>query len=156
MPNPIGYAGRGTKLSYSLDNVNFTAVAQLQQFEPSGSKQALVEQTNLSSPGNFTQYLAVQADAGEIDFAGLLNPGDLTYLTLGQLHGNLFLAWWRAQLVDGSVFGFQAFVSEFKPFAVKWNKLYTFSGKLRLTGGMQSPIGVFDPSAFDPLAFGTI
>ena len=28
--------------------------------------------------------------------------------------------------------------------------------KLRLTGGMQSPIGVFDPVAFDPLVFGTI
>ena len=142
MANPIGYSGRGTKLSYSFDGVSFTAVAQLQQFKPSGSKQTIVDQTNLSSPGNFTQFLAVQADAGEIDFAGVLNPGDLTYLTLGQIHGNLALVFWRAQLIDGSIFGFQAFVSEFVPFDVKWNKLYTFSGKLRLSGGMQSPIGL--------------
>jgi len=141
---------------YSLDNLNFIAVAQLQQFEASGSKQTIIEQTNLSTPGNFTQYQAVQADGGEIDFAGVLNPGDVTYLTLGQLHGTLTLAWWRALLVDGSIFGFQAFVSELKPFSVKWNKLSTFSGKLRLTGGFQSPLGAFQPGAFDGLAFGTI
>jgi hypothetical protein len=156
MSIPIGYNGRGTQLLWSLDNINFTPVAQLQQFEPTGSKQTLVDQTNLSTPGNFTVYQAVQADGGEIDFAGLLNPGDYTYLTLGQLHGNLVAAFWQARLVDGSVFSFQAFVSEFKPFTVKWNKLYTFSGKLRLTGGFQSPLGAFQPGAFDPLAFVTI
>jgi hypothetical protein len=156
MSNPIAYSGRGTQLLYSLDDVTFTPVGQLQQFEPSGSKQVIVDQTNLSSPGNFTESAAVQIDAGEIDFSGVLNPGDLTYLTLGQLHGNLTLAYWRAQLVDGSIFGFQASVSEFKPFTAKWDKLYTFSGKLRLSGGMSSPIGTFQPSSFDPLAFGAI
>jgi hypothetical protein len=40
--------------------VTFTPVAQLQQFEPSGSKQTIVDQTNLSSPGYFTESAAVQ------------------------------------------------------------------------------------------------
>jgi len=154
MAIPIGYVGRGTTLSYSLDNTTFTPIAQLQQFTPAGSKQTIIEQTNLSSPGNFTQYLAVQIDAGDIDIEGALNPEDLSYLTLGQLHGNLTLAYFQAMLVDGSIFSFTAFVSEFVPFKVKWNKAYTFSAKLRLTGGISSPLGTFDAATFDPLVFG--
>jgi len=154
MPNPTVYGGRGTQLLYSLDNVTFVAVAQLQQFEPSGSKQTIIDQTNLSTPGTFTQKLAVQVDAGQIDFAGVLNPQDASYLALGQLHDALTLAYWRAQLVDGTVLNFQAFVCEFKAFAAKWNKLYTFSGKLQLTGGLNQA-GTFQADAFDPLAFAT-
>jgi hypothetical protein len=153
-PLTVGYAGRGTLLEYSLDNVTFTVLAQLQQFEPSGSKQTIIEQTNLSSPGNFAQFLAVQIDAGEISFSGVLNPEDLSYLTLLQLHGNMTLVYWWASLIDGSSFYFQAFVSEIVAFVAKWNKAYTFSGKLRLTGGMTSPLGTFDAATFDPLVFG--
>jgi hypothetical protein len=144
MAIPIGYAGRGSQLMCSLDGINFTAVAQLQSFEPSGSKQTVVDQTNLLSPGNFTVALAVKVDSGEIDFAGILNAYDPTFVTLAQLHAALTLAYWRVTLIDGSQFTFQAFISEFKPFGVKITKLNTFSGKLRLAGAMQSTaIGSF-------------
>lgn len=153
MAIPIAYAGRGTKLLYSLDNQNFTPVPQIQQFEPSGSKQTMVDQTNLSTAGNFTTPQAVEVDAGEIDFSGILNPQDPVYLALGSFHGAMTRVYWRAQLTDGSVFSFQAYVSEFKPFSAKKDKLYTWSGKLRLVGGMESPASAFQPDAFDPAAF---
>jgi len=50
---------------------------------------------------------------------------------------------------------FRAYVSEFQAFAVKVMKLYTWSGKLRLAGGMESPLGAFDPNVFDPAVFQT-
>lgn len=153
MSIPIAYIGRGTQLLYSLDNFNFTPVPQIQQFEPTGSKQTMVDQTNLSTPGYFTQPQAVQVDAGEIDFAGILNPQDPVYLALGTFHGANTLLYWRARLTDGSVFSFQAFVSEFQAFSAKWNKLYTWKGKLRIVGGLESPASAFQPDAFDPAAF---
>ena len=44
-------------------------------------------------------------------------------------------------------------MSEFKPYSVKWNKTYGFSGKSRIVGGMESPLSAFQPNAFDPNAF---
>ena len=151
--NPIGYAGRGTQLKYSLDGITYSTIDQLQQFEPTGSKQAMVDQTNLSSPDSFTYPYPAQIDAGEIDFSGALNPKNLSYLVLGQLHGQKTLAFFQAILIDGSAFSFQAYVSEFKPFSVKWNKAYGWSGKLRIVGGMTSPFSAFQPNAFDNAAF---
>jgi hypothetical protein len=153
MAAPQAYCGRGTVLSYSPDAVTWTPVPQIQQFEPTGSKQTIIDQTNLSSPGNFTQPYAVQVDSGEIDFSGIYS-GAIAQLLLGAYHASLTLLNWQAQLVDGSFYTFQAFVSEFKPFAAKFNKLYTWSGKLRIVGGMQSPLSTFQAGVFDPLVFG--
>jgi hypothetical protein len=113
----------------------------------------MVDQTNLQTSGNFTTPMAVQIDAGEIDFAGVLNDNDPTYLALGQYHGSMTLLYWQVQLVDGTVFTFAAYISEFKPFSVKFNKANGWSGKLRLVGGMESPLSAFQPNAFDPNAF---
>ena len=74
MATPQGYNGRGTVLEYSLDSVTWTAVPQIQQFEPDGSKQVMEDQTNLSSPGNFTQPFPVQVDSGEINLSGIYAP----------------------------------------------------------------------------------
>jgi len=152
MAIPIAYNGRGTVLSYSLDSTTWIAVPQIQQFEPTGAKQTFVDQTNLSTPGNFTQPLPVQVDAGEVTLSGIYS-GALAQLNLGLYNGTMAPLYWQAQLVDGSFYTFQAFVSEFKPFSAKWNKLYTWTAKLRLVGSMQSPIGAFDLNAFDPGAF---
>lgn len=145
--------GYGSKLYYSLDNTTFTAIAQLQHYELSGSKQSFIDQTNQSSPGNFTQPVAVQVDGGELEFSGVYKANDASQLTLGQLHGALTLAYWRNVLSDGSYWQFQATVSEFTPWGVVYNKFIPFSGKLRLTGGMESPLSAFQPDAFDPAAF---
>lgn len=155
MSIPQGYNGRGTVLSFSPDGVTWTAVPQLQQFEPDGSKQAMVDQTNLNSPGNFTQPYAVQVDAGEITFSGIYS-GATAQVLLGSYHASMTLLYWQALLLDGSLYSFLAFVSEFKPFSVKWNKYNTWSGKLRIVGGMQTPLSAFQSGAFDPAAFGTI
>jgi hypothetical protein len=131
---PVGYSGRGTLLLYSSDNISFTPLGQLQQFEHGGSKQTLVDQTNVLTPVTVTQPLPVRVDAGEIDIVGLLNPQDPTYLAVEQFHTTQALPYWKARLVDGSSFTFQAYVSEFKAFTAKVNKLYTWTGKLRISG----------------------
>src|ERR1700733_7757009 len=103
MPNPQGYRGRGTVLSFSPDAVTWTPVPQLQQFEPEGSKQAMVDQTNLSSPGNFTQPYAVQVDAGEFSFSGIYGGATATaQVLLGSYHASMTLLYWQAVLLDGS------------------------------------------------------
>jgi len=135
MANPIAYGGRGSQLLYSLDGVTYVPLAQLRQFESGGSKQAMVDQTNTRSSDAYTHPLAVQVDSGEIDFGGALNPEDPTYLALGEFHGGLNLIYWLVIFPDGSSTNFKAFVSEFKPFGVKWDKLLDWSGKLRLVGG---------------------
>lgn len=131
---PVGYAGRGSKLLYSPDSVTYTPLGQMQQFEHSGSKQIIVDQTNLLSPSNATQALAVRVDHGEIEIAGLLDPQNVTYLALQQFHIANTLVYWRVRLIDGSSFTFTGFVSEFKAFGVKVLKLDVWSAKLRLSG----------------------
>lgn len=136
MPIPTAYSGRGTLLYYSADNITFTSLGQLQQFEHGGSKQTIIDQTNITTPDNFTRALAVRVDAGEFDITGILNPQDPTYLALEQFHTTNALVYWKAALVDGSNFTFQAFVGEFKAFSAKVTKLYAWSAKLRLSGGL--------------------
>lgn len=152
---PTAYNGRGSKLAYSLDAAAFIEVPQLQQFEPSGSKQVMVDQTNLLTEGPFTQPMPAQLASGEIDFSGIYS-GALEQLELGLYHGAMTLLYWRVTLVDGSFYSFQAYISEFKAFSVKVGKLYTWSGKLTLVGGMESPISVFDPNVFDRTVFHTV
>lgn len=154
MANPITYAGRGSQLQYSLDlGATYGPVVQLRQFDSGGSKQTLVDQTNLRSPDSFTYPYAVQVDSGEINFAGALNPKDTTYLALALLHGSKTLAYWKVIFPDGSTYAFLAFVSEFKPFGASWNKLLDWSGKLRVVGPFEGTIGAFAPGAFDPSGF---
>jgi hypothetical protein len=153
MAIPQAYVGRGTVLSYSTDDATWTALDQIQQFEPSGVKTTMVDQTNLSSPGNFTQPYAAQVDSGEIDCSGIYS-GSLAQLLLGSYQASMTLLYWQAELIDGSIYAFQAFISEWKPFAAKWNKAYTWSAKLRLVGALQTPLSTFQSGAFDPAAFG--
>lgn len=151
--NPIGYNGRGSQLLASIDAVNFTPVAQLTRFEPSGSKQNFVDQTSLTSPGVFMQPLPVQVDSGEFTLEGLANPTNLMLLQLGVWHGSLTLVYWQVRLPDGSTYSFQAYVSEFAPFKVQLGKYIRFSAKLRITGGIEAPVGVFDPAVFNQSVF---
>jgi hypothetical protein len=143
--------GYGAQLQYSLDGIGYTAIAQLQKFAPGGSKLNLIDQTNTRSRGHFTRPYAAQVDAGEIDFAGVYS-GDPTQLVLGRFHGARTLVQFRVlfALSDGSAtwYSFQAYVSEFKPFDVLYNKFIPFSGKFRLVGGLESPLSGFQPNGF--------
>jgi len=152
MGNPTTYNGRGSQLRASITNV-YTAIAQLTDFGPSGSKQAFVDQTSLTSPGPFTVPLAVQVDSGDFELEGVCNPSDPMGLQLGVWHGSLALVNWQVQLTDGSIYSFQAYVSELVPFTVKINKCLRFSAKLRIPGGIQGPAGIFDQTIFDPAVF---
>ena len=134
--------GVGSKLSYSTDDVTFTALAQLQRFKPSGSKQAMVDQTNILTPQPFTAPLAARVDSGEVDLAGVLDPSNGSQLALGQLHVNRTLAWWKVLLSDGvTTWTFQAYVEQYVPFDVAHDKFVPFTAKLRIVGGLTGPIG---------------
>ena len=144
MAIPITYIGRGSQLLYSPDGgTTYIPVTQLRQFDSGGSKQTLIDQTNLRTADAFTHSLPVLVDSGEIDFSGVLNPEDLSYLALAQFHGSLTLVMWKVVFVDGTALTFTASVSEFKPFGVAWNKLLDWSGKLRLSGGFSGISGGF-------------
>jgi hypothetical protein len=134
------YVGRGSKLYSSPDGITYTAIAQLKSFKPAGSKQNMVDQTNLRTPDNFTRPLAAQVDSGEIEIAGVYSA-DATQFNLGQLHGQMTLAYFKATLTDGSIWLAQAYVSEWVPWEVVYNKFIPFSGKLRIAGGITPPSG---------------
>jgi hypothetical protein len=134
------YLGYGSKLYYSLDGITYAIIAQLTKFAPAGSKQTMADQTNLRSTGPFTQPYAVQVDTGEISIEGIYS-GDATQSALAQLHGQTELGYFKAVLTDSTTWLFQAFVSEYKPWDVTYNKAIAFSGKLRVAGGMTPPSG---------------
>lgn len=135
------YPGYGSKLYVSLDNVTFTQIAQLRKFSPAGSKQTMVDQTTLRSPGPFTQPAPVQVDSGEFEFDGFYLSGDVSQTTLGQLHGELQYAYFKAVLTDGTTWLMNGYVSEFTPWDVTYNKAIPFKGKLRVAGGITPPTG---------------
>lgn len=134
------YLGYGSTLKQSTDGVTFVMTAQLKKFAPAGSKQTIVDQTNLRSTGPFTQPLPAQVDTGEIEFSGVYS-GDSTQATLAQLHGQMQLGYFKVTLTDGTVWNFSAYVAEFTPWEVTYNKAIPFSGKLRVVGGMTPPSG---------------
>jgi hypothetical protein len=134
------YLGYGSKLFQSVDGVTFVVTAQLKKFAPAGSKQTIVDQTNLRSPGPFTQPFPAQVDTGEIELEGVY-AGDSTQATLAQLHGQMALGYFKGVLSDGTTWAFSAYVSEFKPWEVTYNKAIVFSGKLRVVGGITPPSG---------------
>lgn len=137
----IAKLGAGSALQYSLDNSTFTKVAQLRKFAPTGSKQTMVDQTNILTPVPFTAPLPVRVDSGELDLEGILDPANGSQLALGQLHANLTIAWWKVILSDGTPWTFQAAVSEFLPFQVDVGKAITFTARLRISGGLNGPLG---------------
>ena len=156
MAVPKAYNGRGTALLYTTDGLTYNPVPQIKRFEPDSSKQAMADQTNLTSPGDFTQPYPTLIDAGYVDVMCVLNPQDPAYLLLGEAHGRKMLLGWRVILVDGCVFGFQAYVAEFKPFSVNVYKTLTYSMRLRIAGGIESPISTFAPSVFAAGTFSAI
>lgn len=142
MSAPNTYRGRGSQLQMSSDGVNFTALKQLTQFDPAGSKQTFVDQTNILTAVNQSQPLAVRVDQGEISCQGKLDPQDTATLLLGAAHAALSLLWFRVFLTDtpNTRYSFQAYVSEWKPFGARVGGVLEYTFKLRLSGsGLQAP-----------------
>ena len=136
------YLGLGSSIAYSSDGVTFYRIAQLQRIEPQGSKMTTSEQTNVSTPDNFTRHFGTRVDSGEIDLAGVLDPENGSVIGLGSLHANLTLATFRITLTDGSPYTFQALVLEFVPFTIMNNKALAFKAKLKISGGITGPAGL--------------
>jgi hypothetical protein len=132
----------GSKLEYTSDGVHYTKVAQLRKIVPDGSKQTIVDQTNILTAGNGSAPLAVRFNSGEIAIDGVLAPGDGSQLALGTLHATLAVVTWRITYPDGeSTYVFLGSVSEYKPFDIDVKKAMTFSAKIRVAGAFTSPAG---------------
>lgn len=144
MSGSVAIVGAGSKLSYSFDDITFTLVAQLQRFKPGGSKQSMIDQTNLLTTMPFVQPQATRVDSGDADLAGVLYPGNASQQALGTIHANRDLVWWKLLLNDGvTVYLFQGFVSELKPFDIDVAKFVPFTAKLRWVGEITGPGGTF-------------
>jgi hypothetical protein len=139
----IAIPGFGSKLSYTLDGTHYTTVAQLQRVVPVGSKQQLVDRTNILTADNFARRLPVRIQCDDLDLAGVLSPQDGSQLSLGSLHASLEIVAWKLLLSDGETFyTFSASVSDYVPFEVVYNKFVPFKAKLALIGGMTGPQGL--------------
>lgn len=136
------FPGYGSKLSYSIDGTHYTTVAQLRKVMPQGSKQTIVDQTNILTAGNSAAPLASRFDSGEISLEGVLSPGDGSQLQLGAMHAGLTLVYWKLLLADGiATWSFQGFLSEFVPFTVDVAKAMGFTAKIRVWGVLTGPAG---------------
>jgi hypothetical protein len=135
--------GYGSKffMSSSGSVGSFVPVAQLKSFVPQGSKQTVVDQTNVSTPDNFSRPLAVRVDSGDIDLTGVLDPANTGILQLGTAHASLGLYYFKVILTDGTEYDFQGLVSEYVPFSVTYNKFIAFSAKVRISGALTGPAG---------------
>jgi hypothetical protein len=134
--------GPGSKLMYSTDGTHFTTVAQLRKFSPSGSKQMIVDQTNILTVGNSDAPLAARFSSGEISMDGVLNPQSGSQTQLGIFHASLTLLFWKVLLSDNvTVWTFQGFLSQFVPFDVEVAKAMAFSAKIRIWGALTGPGG---------------
>lgn len=139
----IAIAGFGSKLSLTQDGTDYTTVAQLQRITPAGSKQQMVDRTNILTPDNFTRRLPVRVECDELDLAGVLSPQDGSQLLLGSLHASLQVVAWKLLLADGmTYYTFSGSVSEFVPWQIVYNKFVPFKAKLALIGGMSGPQGL--------------
>src|SRR4051812_35531952 len=105
--------GYGSKLFMSSTGAvsSYVPVAQLQRFAPAGSKQTVVDQTNVLTPDNFSRPLAVRVDSGDLDLAGVLDPQNTGILQLGTAHASLALYFFKTVLSDGTEYNFQGLVS---------------------------------------------
>lgn len=148
---PQSYNGRGTVLQVSQDGTNFLSAGQLTKIEPGGSKQKIVDATDLGAALlGFTMPLAVQIESGEFACEGVLNPQDPATQLLGSLHGSMTLASFLVTLSDNaSGYYFQAYVSDWKPFSAAVGKMLRCTWKLRIAGALYA----FAQSAFQPGAF---
>jgi len=139
----IAKAGAGSKFFMSSSNANgsFVPVAQLKTFAHQGSKQTIVDQTNISTPDNFSRPLAVRIDSGEINLDGVLDPANTSILQLGTAHASMALYYFLAVLSDGTQYTFQGLVSEYAAFSVSYSKAMLFSAKIRISGALTGPAG---------------
>jgi hypothetical protein len=117
-------------------------VAQLRKLQGPQSKQTIVDQTNILTTGNGDAPLAVRFSSGEAQMDGVVNPGSSSQLTLGQLHANLTLAYWKLLESDGmTTWTWQGYVSEYKPFDLDVMKAVLFTAKIRVWGALTGPLG---------------
>lgn len=142
MTQSIVSLGAALSVNASSSVGPFLKIAQLRSVKPAGSKQIMLDQTNILTPGNGDAPLPARYASGEISLDGVVSPQDSSQLTLGQLHANLTQAWWQLLLADGiTLWTFQGSVSEYVPWSLDVNKAVVFSAKIRIIGGFTSPLG---------------
>ena len=136
--------GYGSKFFMSSSGAvgSYQPAAQLKSFIPQGSKQALMDQTNVLTPDNFDRPIAVMVASGEIDLVGILDPANSQILQLGVAHASLALYFFLVVLPDGTQWTFSGpgqRIRAVRP--VTYNKAIGFTAKIRVSGSMTGPAG---------------
>lgn len=135
-------AGAGTKLNMSATlSGPYVPVAQLKTIKPKGSRQTVVDQTNLLTPDNFDRWLATRVSSGQVELMGVLDPTNTSILQLGTAHASLALYFFQLVLSDGTQYSFAGLVSEYVPFDVSHAKAVAFSAVITISGSMTGPAG---------------
>jgi hypothetical protein len=140
----IAIPGYGSKLQLQNGSAWLT-IAQLRKMSPSGdgSKQNMLDQTNILTAGNGCAPIPGRVDAGEYDIEGVVIPTNSSQLELGTLHYAGTLAQWQLLLSDGvTTWTFLAYVSTYKPFDIPaGDKAVIFAARLRVSGTQTGPAG---------------
>lgn len=134
---PIGSV---LEVETSESPVTFTAIAEIQTIQRTGSKSDLVDVTNMQSTGGYREYLATLRDAGDVSFSGNYIPNDATQIELQTLFDGATLSNWQIILPPGVGFpvslgtwAFKAYVQS-NDYDLPHDKEGKISGKLKITG----------------------
>lgn len=134
--NSAAFVARGTVIAYKTDpSVAYTALAELKEFNFSGSKYDLADVTNYES-GNFREWLTTLADSGEVSFVGNYLPGEASQAGLLAYFNSGTLLDWQVTLPGAlGVITFKAYISGLDH-NLPLDKEATISGKLKITGAV--------------------
>jgi predicted secreted protein len=135
---PIGSVlsvGSGSPLS-------FTAIAEIQTIQRTGSKSDLVDVTNMQSIDGYREYLATLRDAGDVSFSGNYIPNDATQQLLQTLFDGATLSDWEIVLPPDATQGFETSLGTWSfsayvqsnDYDLPHDKEGKISGKLKITG----------------------
>jgi predicted secreted protein len=120
----------------------FTAIAEIQTIQRTGSKLDLVDVTNMQSIDGYREYLATLRDAGDVSFSGNYIPNDSTQQMLQTLFDGATLSDWQIVLPPDESQGFEtslgtwafsAYVQS-NDYDLPHDKEGKISGKLKITG----------------------
>jgi hypothetical protein len=119
MANPVGYAGRGTVIAFTVAPVSggsiYTALPQLEKFDKTSAKVEFDDETCLDSPGIF--------DPGNVGITALL----------GYMQGMTQLGF-KVTLIDGSTFTGLCYVETFSAPKVDRYKINTYEFGINVFG----------------------
>lgn len=136
--NPVGYAGRGTVIAFTVAPVTggsvFLALPQLQKFDKSSAKVDFDDATCLDSPGTNKFPIPIVVDNGKWSGEGVFDPQNAQITSLlGYMQAMTQLGF-KVTLVDGSTFTGLCYVESFGAAKVERYKINMYDFSINVFG----------------------